>query len=148
MRSHRPNILAPAALILVALVAALAACSSGPQRLSRQAQPTQPPAQLDLELVDRLGQDWSINYVQVYLDGWLIWQGTPQNGARSLGRQELAGAGRQELYVRVVATKAHGGQLASARKMVRITAGTQKVKIQLNRNFIHAGRFSVSLDQG
>ena len=82
MRSHRPNILAPAALILVA---ALAACSSMPQRLARQAQPTQPPAQLDLELVDRLGQDWSINYVQVYLDGWLIWQGAPQSGSRSLG---------------------------------------------------------------
>ncbi len=145
MRSHRPNILAPAALILVA---ALAACSSMPQRLSRQAQPTQPPAQLDLELVDRLGQDWSINYVQVYLDGWLIWQGAPQSGSRSLGRQELAGAGRQELYVRVVATNGHGGQLASTRKMVRITAGTQKVRIQLNRNLIHAGRFSVSLDQG
>ena len=119
MRSHRPNILAPAALILVA---ALAACSSMPQRLARQAQPTQPPAQLDLELVDRLGQDWSINYVQVYLDGWLVWQGAPQSGTRSLGRQKLAGAGRQELYVRVVATNGHGGPTATLRHSSTATA--------------------------
>ena len=101
-----------------------------------------------MHLIDRLGAGWSVDYVQVYLDGWLVWQGAPEAGAGLLGRRELAGSGEQEIYVRVVATTDGGarGGLVSRRSMVAIQPGFQRLQILLNRHPLEPKSFRVSLD--
>lgn len=103
-----------------------------------------------MHLIDRLGTSWSVNYVQVYLDGWLVWQGAPEPGGGLLGGRELAGSGKQEIHIRVVATRDEGasGGLVSKRKMVTIRPGSQRVRIYVKRHPLEPGRFSVSLDTG
>jgi len=124
------------------------ACAPMPQRRSAPPQEARPAARLDMHLIDRLGVRWSLDYVQVYLDGWLVWQGAPEQGGGFLGGRELPGSGKQELQVRVVATTdegAHGG-LVSERSMVAIRPGAQRLRIYVTRHPLEQGRFRVSLD--
>lgn len=145
MRTLRLRTLAPAAL---ALVLALPACSSTSARRPAPPEVARRTARLDLQLVDRLGRRWTIDYMQVYVDGWLVWQGVP-NGSRSLGRPSLPATGKQELYVRVVATNGGStGHLASGRTTVRIRPGAQRVQIKLSPDLVRGGIFHVSLRQG
>jgi hypothetical protein len=138
-----------ASLPLLAIVAStLLACASMPQRRSAPPEQARPTARLDMHLIDRLGASWSVDYVQVYLDGWLVWQGAPAAGGGLLGGRELPGSGEQELYVRVVATKggdARGG-LVSKREMVTIRPGAQRLRIYVKRHALEPGSFNVSLD--
>ena len=77
MRISRCSV-ALAAFVTVA--SALLACAPMPQRRSAPPQEARPAARLDMHLIDRLGVRWSVDYVQVYLDGWLVWQGAPERG--------------------------------------------------------------------
>ena len=79
-------------LVLLIVASGLLACSPMPKRRSTPPEVARPAARLDMHLIDRLGAGWSVDYVQVYLDGWLVWQGAPEAGAGLLGRRELAGS--------------------------------------------------------
>ncbi|NIN72180.1 MAG: hypothetical protein GTO46_09745 [Gemmatimonadetes bacterium] len=136
--------------VLAIVTSTLLACASMPQRRSAPPEQARPAARLDMHLIDRLGASWAIDYVQVYLDGWLVWQGAPAPGGGLLGGRELAGSGKQEIYVRVVATRherARGG-LVSKREMVTIRPGAQRVRIYVKRDPLEPGSFNVSLDTG
>jgi hypothetical protein len=134
--------------VFVILASGLLACASMPKRRSAPPEEARPTARLDMHLIDRLGVRWSVEYVQVYLDGWLVWQGAPETGGGFLGGRELAGSGKQELHVRVVATTDEGlhGELVSRREMVSIRPGSQRLRIYLKRHPLEHGRFRVSLD--
>lgn len=137
-------------LAVTALVVALSACSTAPVRNGSAARGPTPQARLQLELIDRLGRSWTIDYMQVYLDGWLIWQGVPGDGSRRLAQPRLRTHGEQELYVRVVATNGHDdlGHFATGRGLMKVGTGTHRVRIRLTPDALRPGRFNVSLAQG
>jgi hypothetical protein len=134
--------------VFVILASGLLACSSMPKRRSAPPEEARPAARLDIHLIDRLGTKWSVEYVQVYLDGWLVWQGAPERGGGFLGGRELLGSGKQELHVRVVASTHEGmhGELVSRSKMVTIRPGSQRVRIYVKGHPLEHRRFRVSLD--
>ncbi len=144
MRMLKIQLRHSAPLIVPAIVFA---CTTAPIRRTTPPQPTRQPARLDLELVNQLGDSWSLTYLQVYVDGWLLWQGRPQPRTTSLGIHTLAGAGDQEVYVRAVATRrgGPGGRLASRRRLVSTRAGTQKLQILLVPNQLTSRAFHVAL---
>ncbi len=131
---------------LLILSPILSACIS--MRASRTAHPeeTRRVARLNLELVDQLGPSRSIDYIQVYLDGWLVWQGVPERGSQSLGTPAVT-AGEQEVYVRVLVSTRDGshGHLASTRKVFTIRAGSQRVRIRLSKHLGNPESFHVAL---
>lgn len=132
---------------IVALLISADGCSSVPKRSAGVLEETFPPPSLELQLVDALGERWSIEYVQVYVDGWLVWQGRPDPGTAFLGTHAIPGAGKQELYVRVLARRHNpvAGDLSSKRRMVEFDAGPQTVQIRLSRHAFSSRRINVSL---
>ena len=109
--------------------------------------PTQPPPSLEIEYENALGVRWVADYVQVYADGWLVWQGTPEVNQGTLAIRVLSGAGKQEIYVRALASKRNdaGGAVASDRKEFVIRAGPQTLRIRLSGAAFTSKRFNVAL---
>lgn len=133
------------------LTLAFAACIPWPQRRATPPRETLPAAQVDLHLLNRLGDGWTLRYLQVYADGWLLWQGEGGGaGTISLGRHALRGAGAQEIHVRAVATRRGepGGHLGSNRQLIEFRPGVQRVYVRLSPDLFHPGTFDVVLSTG
>jgi hypothetical protein len=114
------------------LGAVLAGCVASPVRRAQPPTPVQPPVQLQFELRNELGARWRVPYVQVYADGWLLWQGELAPRTTSLGPFTLAGAGAQEIHVRAIASRSdsRGGRLESDRRVFVFRAGRQRLFIR------------------
>jgi hypothetical protein len=110
------------------------ACHPAPRRAGPTLERISPPPNLQVELADELGAAWVVQYLQVYVDGWLLWEGVPQRASRQVGTFVVQRAGEQEIYVRVLGTRRGmlGGELASDRKVVPINAGTTRIRIRLS----------------
>lgn len=127
----------PKQLSILALLLALAvssACHPAPRRAGPTLERISPPPNLQVELADELGATWVIHYLQVYVDGWLLWEGVPEQASRQVGTFVVERAGEQEIYVRVLGTRRGlvGGELASDRKVMQINAGTTRIRIRLS----------------
>lgn len=120
------------ALLLALLV--LGACHRAPRRAGPSLERISPPPNLQVQLADELDATWAVHYLQIYVDGWLLWEGVPERTSRQVGTFVVERAGEQEVYVRVLGTRRGlvGGELASDRKVVPIGAGTTRIQIRLS----------------
>lgn len=129
------------------LATAVAACVASPVRRTETPAPDQPSAEVQFELRNELGSGWFVRYVQVYADGWLLWQGEVSARTTSLGPFTLAGAGYQEIHVRAVAGRGGtlGGRLESDRRVYRFRPGGQRLYIRLAPAGLGGSAFRVRL---
>lgn len=130
--SGLPKKLSIAALLLALAVSS--ACHRAPRRAGPTLERISPPPSLQIELADELGAAWVVHYLQVYVDGWLLWEGVPERTSRQMGTFVVRRAGEQEIYVRVLGTRRGlvGGELASDRNVLPINAGTTRIRIRLS----------------
>jgi hypothetical protein len=121
-------------LALLLTLAVLGACHRAPRRAGPTLERISPPPNLQVNLADELGTAWVIHYLQVYVDGWLLWEGVPERRSRQVGTFVVERAGEQEVYVRVLGTRRGmvGGELATNRKVLMIGAGTTRIQIRLS----------------
>lgn len=135
-------------LELVLSAGLLAACVSAPVRRTEPPVKVSPPPTLDLQIQNQLGLAWTVNYMQVYVDGWLLWQGDVKPGHSSPGRFALRGGGDQEVYVRALASlqDGQGGYLGSTREVYPMRAGSQRLLVQLAPAKFSPSTFRIGLE--
>lgn len=128
-----PRVSSASSLFLL-LLGLFAACVAPPFRTSEPDPQTQPDARLDIQVVDRLGVGWSIHYLQVFANGWLVWQGVPGRGAGFIARGLPMHSGQRELSVRLKVALADpdAGYIAAERQRFELRPAGQTLQIILD----------------
>lgn len=131
----------------VAGICLLAACMSSPVRRTAPPAKGDPQPTVSLQIRNSLGSHWSLHYLQLYADGWLVWQGRPGAATSRIRPHPLPGTGELELYVRAVATRADGkGELASGREVFVVRPGRHQLLIRMSRRPLAPSSFRVALN--
>lgn len=123
------------------------ACTPEPFRTSEPDPAAPPDGRLDIQLVDRLGGGWSIHYLQVYANGWLIWQGVPRRGGGWIARGLPIHSGERELSIRVKVSPGDParGHLARERERFALRPSAQTLRIILDESVFFPEDLDVEL---